>query len=230
MGAAWHLAREKFFPKEWLSQFTLRGSIGTSGNISRLASAYTTASARSGGVTGTPYPAAYILSPPNTDLRWEKVRTANLSLDFALKNDVLSGTLEVYSKNASDLMVPIFVDPTSGGIQNPGTRSYYYMNAGDMRVKGFDAGLIVRNLSGKVKWVTNYIFSYVSSRITRLPSPEGTGNTYLSPYFPTPYWANRYTAFMLTGGRGWTRATVIRGVHIMVSPAGNGAPFMTVLC
>lgn len=187
IGAAWHLSNEKFFSKNWLSQLSLRGSIGTSGNISRLASAYTTASARSGGITGASYPMAYFLSPPNTDLRWEKVKTANLGLDFAVKKNVLSGTLEIYSKNASDLMMPIFVDPTLGGIQNPGTRSYYYLNAGAMRVNGFDAGLVVRNLwDKKVKWVTNYNFSYVSSRITRLPSPEGVGNAYLSSYFPNP--------------------------------------------
>ena len=187
-GLGWHLSREDFFTADWLTLLTLRGSIGTTGNISRLASAYTTVSTRQNGITGTPYPTAYIQSPPNADLRWEVVKMHNIAVDFATKNNILSGTIEYYVKACSGLMAQTLSDPTLGGVLNPGSPAYYYGNSASMKGKGIDITLMSQNLSKelKLKWTTNYLFSYSSSRITKLSTIVGAGSTHLGSNLPNP--------------------------------------------
>ncbi len=180
-GGAWHLSHEDFFHSDWLSLLTFRASHGRSGNISRLATAYTTALYTSGQITGTTYPTASIISPPNAHLRWEIVKITNFGMDFVTKNSVFKGTVEYYIKNATDLMAPDSADPTLGIIQNPGSLSVYYGNTASLKGKGVDIELTSQNLNprGKFQWITNYIFSYSTSRVTKLSIPPGLANSYL---------------------------------------------------
>jgi hypothetical protein len=186
IGGAWYISRENFFPTDWMPLLTLRASTGKLGNISRLASAYTIMSGPTSSITGTPYPASYIVSPPNTDLRWESVSIANLALDFATRGHILKGTIEYYTKTSSGLMAQVFDDPTLGGTQNPGTRSFYYRNDAIMKGRGLDAELTSHNLQGRLQWVTTLLFSKSSSVVTKFSYPAGEGRAYLSSNLPNP--------------------------------------------
>lgn len=186
VGTAWHLHRQGFFHSNWLSVLTLRGTIGTTGNISRLATAYTTATYFPNGITGTPYPTATIQNPPNGHLRWEVVKIFNLGLDFATKGNVINGSIEYYTKDGTDLLAQANADPTLGVIQNPGTTPSVYRNTASTKGSGIDVELTSRNLQGKFRWSTNYIFSYASSRVTRFSMQENAGNVYLSYLSPNP--------------------------------------------
>lgn len=183
-GLAWHVDREGFFSAGWLSNLVLRGSIGTSGNIARQSTAYMTAASGSIGITGTPYPFAYIQTLPNTNLSWEMVRTTNGAIDFATKNNTLSGSLEFYSKLAYDLMASVPVDPTLGSIQNPGSLVTAYRNSASMRTNGVDIDLVSHNLRGNLQWTTNFTLGYTSSRVRKRALTEGTGKAYLGVDYP----------------------------------------------
>ena len=41
----------------------------------------------------------------NNNLRWERTESYNLGLDFSLFNDIIGGSLEVYSGTTKDLLV-----------------------------------------------------------------------------------------------------------------------------
>ncbi len=72
-------------------------------------------------------PIGYALNViPNPDLRWEISSTLNLGMDFGLLNDRLTGSLEVYKTNTTDLLLNRLIPITSGYesiLQNIGATS-----------------------------------------------------------------------------------------------------------
>jgi hypothetical protein len=97
VGAAWNVTNEPFLRVSWLNNLKLRGSYGYSGNIDLGRSAVTTTqtygiSAFTNGLM------AQFSQFSNPELRWEKVGTINLGLDFAVLKNRLSGSVEVYQK------------------------------------------------------------------------------------------------------------------------------------
>jgi TonB-linked SusC/RagA family outer membrane protein len=185
-GIAWQINNESFYHLAALPFLKLRATYGRSGNISRLASAYTTATYARGGITGTPYNIGYIQGLPNPNLRWEQVGTLSVGLDFASRKRFISGSVEYYRKNATDLMAPAAGDPTLGLVQNPGVPGFYYGNTASMRGSGIDLQLETHNLNGKIKWTTNFIFSRAVSNVKRYLLPVDAGKKYLDPNVISP--------------------------------------------
>lgn len=56
----------------------------------------------------------YVSELPNPNLGWEYSETYNYGLDFAFMNNRLSGTVEYYITNTSDLLYRVNLPPTSG--------------------------------------------------------------------------------------------------------------------
>jgi len=186
-GIAWQVNNESFYHLTALSSLKLRATYGRSGNISRLASAYTTATyTQGGGITGTSYDIGYIQGLPNPDLRWEQVGTMSIGLDFASRKRFISGSVEYYRKNATDLMAPAAGDPTLGLIQNPGVPGFYYGNTASMHGSGIDLQLETHNLNGKFKWTTNFFFSRAVSTVRKYLLPDSAGYTYLNEHIINP--------------------------------------------
>jgi hypothetical protein len=180
-GMAWQASNQNFYPLNWLPFLKFRATYGRSGNIARLASAYTTAlSSSSNGLSGSPYDQLTIQSPPNKNLRWEQVDQWNYGIDFATKGRALSGTIEYYRKHATDLLAQIPADPTLGLIPSIGVAGTYYGNAASIKGKGFDAQLETRNLNGEFKWTTRILYSYTSSIVDRYLIRPGLGNIYVN--------------------------------------------------
>jgi TonB-linked SusC/RagA family outer membrane protein len=170
VGGAWLLHNEVFLKDLPFNLLKLRITYGVNGNVSRLASASTTARFSTTNTTGLQ--AAVIQSPPNENLSWERVKTFNAGIDFALKNEVISGSVEYYVKNGTDLLAQAPTDPTLG-------INTFFGNVADMRGNGWDVQLNSRNLNGQLKWNSNLIFSSSWQRVT----------TYLMPISksPVPY-------------------------------------------
>ena len=178
-GAGWTISKENFYRIGWLPFLKLRVTYGYNGNISRLASAYTTATYNTANTT--PAVEATILTPPNEKLRWEQVGTFNVGLDFESRNKIISGTIEYFRKNGKDLLGQAPVDPTLGLTGGSG-QSFYYGNVAAMKGKGIDLELRSRNIDGRFKWSTNFIIGYAVSQITKyLASVSSTGAAYLTP-------------------------------------------------
>jgi len=185
-GIAWQINNESFYHLAALPFLRLRATYGRSGNISRLASAYTTAAYVQGGITGTPYTIGYIQGLPNPNLRWEQVGTMSVGLDLASRTRFISGSVEYYRKNATGLMAPAAGDPTLGLVQNPGVPGFYYGNTAAMHGSGIDLQLETHNLNGKFKWTTNFIFSRAVSTVRRYLLPVAAGYSYLNEHNINP--------------------------------------------
>jgi len=161
-GAGWFVSREPFYRAGWLPFLKLRASYGYNGNISRLASALTT-------ITNfpsltNPITRGSINNPPNEKLRWERIGTMNIGIDFSTRNRTIDGSIEWYVKHDNDLMAQAPVDPTLGV-------STFYGNVASMKGKGIDLRLTSRNLTDGIKWYSTLVFSYSTTHVTKFDMP-----------------------------------------------------------
>lgn len=173
LGAAWILSNESFFNKQLLSYLKIRMTYGVNGNVSRLASANAVTLRSSAGTTHN-FPTQSILSPPNKNLRWERVKVFNIAADFGTKNNRINGTIEFYNKRSDDLLAQTPTDPTLGF-------TTVYANVAAMTGKGVDVNLNLVNMqSSYFTWQTAFLYSYTNNKVSDYYMPISTmGSTYL---------------------------------------------------
>lgn len=164
----------------------LRGSYGVSGNINNTISSLPTMRLENFDfISGLPY--GILTSAGNPSLRWEKLTTFNLGLDFAMFSNRLRGSLDFYNKNGKDLIGPDFLDPTSGIISQDG--SYLIdnrINYADLNSKGIDLSLSFNALNkDDFSWTVDLLWSYTINRILNYKaSKSAVGSNYISGTLP----------------------------------------------
>jgi TonB-linked SusC/RagA family outer membrane protein len=170
VGAAWEISREKFYWVDWLPFLKLRVTDGYNGNVDRSVSAYTTAQL-SGFVNDYGAPYSGIVNPPNPSLRWEKINIFNVGLDFASRNSRVEGSFEYYVKSGKDLIGQTVMDPTTGVTDFTG-------NTANMVAHGLDLTLHTRNLTGPLRWSSDWLFSRVRDKVTRYAAAQASVEAY----------------------------------------------------
>ena len=177
-GMAWTISKENFYHVDWMPYLKLRSTYGYSGNINRSVTAFLTATSLPGafnGLTGLPY--AQISNPPNPDLRWEKIGTFNVALDFATTGDRLNGSVELYQRKGVDLFGDFPVSATTGVKQLRG-------NFAETFSSGLDFQLNSRNVVGELfNWDTRFFLSTVREKVTRYDRESSVSS--LMGYFGT---------------------------------------------
>ena len=159
MGGRWNIGKEAFMSElEWLPTFGLRASYGYNGNIDPGVTAFTTA--RFLQAQWTQREAARITSPPNPELRWEKNRIFNVGIDFELEDNILTGSIEYYTKKGTDLIGFSPLDPTTG------LRSYKG-NVASLKGHGWDVILRSNLLNRDIEWTSDLLFSYTIDEVTK---------------------------------------------------------------
>ncbi|ATP57389.1 hypothetical protein CPT03_13380 [Pedobacter ginsengisoli] len=158
IGLAWNLSQESFYPISWLTNLKLRATYGYNGNTDKSVSAYLT-SITNGFTNIYGSPTADIQNPPNPSLRWEKVKTKNLGIDFATDNNRISGSIDLYQKNAADLISNNLIAPQTGITQFKG-------NGATVRTNGIDLIINSTNFDHRFKWNTGFLFSYNKDKVT----------------------------------------------------------------
>ena len=156
-GLSWSISDEAFYHMKWLPYLKARITYGYNGNVYKNISAYTTATYFSNAVS-TQLPYATIRNPPNPELRWERVKVVNFGMDFALKGDRLSGTIEYYFKQASDLIGTMPFAPSTGITTFTGNNASVYG-------QGIDLTLNTKNLQGELKWLTTFLISHQTDKV-----------------------------------------------------------------
>jgi hypothetical protein len=86
----------------------------------------------------------------NPDLRWETVRTFDLSLEFGLFKDRITGEIAFYDKLANDVLLDVLVQQSTGF-------SNYWDNVGTILNRGVEFSIRSRNIVGeKFQWTTEF--------------------------------------------------------------------------
>ncbi len=154
-GIGWELSREKFYRLTTVPYLKLRLSYGFNGNAVN-ANSLLTARFSSSGVTGLPI--ASLVSAPNPQLRWEKVRTLNLGVDFNAFNNRLSGTIEWYRKKGMDLIQDAELPGSTGFTAFKGNGASSLTTGLEIQV----SGLV---LKGPLAWRINLLANTLRDRV-----------------------------------------------------------------
>lgn len=168
---AWKMQEEAFLKNfNWIDEFKLRFGYGVTGNSS--VSPYST----SGPLSKNPYvfgsTAAIGYLPqivPNPLLTWEKTAQSNLGLDFAFLENRVSGSIEYYQSNTSDLLLDKTLPAVSGFVSK-------VQNIGKTRNKGIEISLSTVNIrNGNFRWSTDFTFYANKEEIVELLSKDADG-------------------------------------------------------
>lgn len=163
--AAWNIDREKFMNSmsKTINSLRLRVSYGSVGN-DQIGNFDGLGLYGGGGVYNGSAGIAYT-QLANPDLKWEGTTIANLGLDFGLWNNRVSGTVEVYDKQTSDVLLQLPLQSTTGFTS-------IASNIGKTQNRGIELTLGVMPFRAKKKggfeWEVNFVFAYNKQKVKEL--------------------------------------------------------------
>ena len=189
VSAGWRISKEEFMKGQTLfDDLKIRGGYGVVGNAFGFG-AYTAQTFS--GLLGTFYSngsqvnAYGPIQAANPDLRWEQTATADIGVDFSMLRGRLSGSVDVYNKTTTDMILNYQADPFA--IYSKGIVA----NGGGVNNKGIELSLTATPVvSGDFSWTTTLNASHNVNKITSLNNslfptidsipvaePDGTGQS-----------------------------------------------------
>ncbi len=165
VAAGWRISQESFMngTSSWLDNLKIRASYGSLGNNATTSyymyqSLFATAGYILNGNIAGGF-AQTILSNPN--LSWEKTYMTNIGIDFALLNNRLSGSIDLYNKNTEGILISLPAPLEHG------TSTVPNQNAGEVNNKGFDIDLNWNDRIGKVSYRLGFNMGFVNNKVTK---------------------------------------------------------------
>jgi len=161
---AWNMHKEAFLSNiAWIDESKLRISYGQIGNeaippygsLSTANNAFYVSN-------GTPI-VGYLpgTSLPNPNLRWETTTTFNIGYDFAMFKQRLKGTVDVYKRITTDLLVDRNIPTSLGYSKMPD-------NLGEIQNKGIEASLTGYVVSNKeFTWMIGGTYTLNRNKLTK---------------------------------------------------------------
>lgn len=173
VSGAWRASNEKFWKNSWLvNQAKLRISYGVNGsNAIPNNSAYGVLSNSNYSQDGKLTTGFIPGSTANDDLGWQKTDSWNAGIDLGLFNNRISLAVDYYMKNIRDMLYQITLPADMGYTRG-------YTNVGNIRNTGIELELKTENLTGKLRWTTNFQFSWNKNKVIDL----GANSTIFTGY------------------------------------------------
>lgn len=165
-GIAWDISRESFYKISWLPYLKVRSSFGYSGNP------YQGTVYVKGGYSTNSYTGARSiqnLTAPNPALRWEKVGTLNFGIDFGSKNSLITGSIEYFIKNGTDLIERQQLAPSAGFSQ-------FFTNGASTSTRGLDLTINGDIAAGRLRWQPAILLSLLKDRIKKFSITQTAGS------------------------------------------------------
>ncbi|GAA3929871.1 TonB-dependent receptor [Hymenobacter algoricola] len=182
--AGWIISEEAFMQNMSVVSFLkLHASYGLTGNANIPSFQYLGRYQQTGNYTGQPASGRSVL--PNPDLSWEKNRAVDLGLDYGFLQGRISGSVAVYQKTSSDLLLNRKVPASAAGYSPSDEVLGVYINSGVVvRNRGVEFDVTSKNLVGDFSWTTSFNISHNSNIVTNnggFDSPDffgqGEGDT-----------------------------------------------------
>ncbi len=166
VSASWHLSDEQFLAKSPFSDLRLRVGYGVVGNPGAPPYSSLIKVEASGGAkyvfSDLPVIGFAPSSNPNPELRFEKTSQVDVAFDYGLMDNRLSGTVEYYVKNTSDLLLEV-------PVPQPALASTRLENVGSIRNRGLELSLDALAMSRpNVTWRAGLVFAMERNKVVDL--------------------------------------------------------------
>ena len=165
-GGGWLINEESWFPRaRWIDMLKVKASVGSQGNDSIGNYLYTDTYYLSNNA-GTP--AITFGVKGNETITWETNTNFNAGVDFEFLRGRITGGLEYFYRNTSDMLF-WFTVPASLGYGG------YYDNIGDMRNHGVEFSTNINLMRRQdLNWDFYVNFTHYTNKITMLPEERKT--------------------------------------------------------
>ena len=168
LAAAWNASDEDFMQTvSFISNLKLRAGWGKSSNQSVAPYATLGSLAANNYNFGQTNVSGYFVSVlPNNTLTWESTAVTNLGLDFGFLKNRITGTIDVYKAETSDIIVGKQLPRSNGA-------ATVFTNAASTESKGIEITLNTVNIenAGGFRWTTDINWSLNREKITALEEP-----------------------------------------------------------
>ncbi|MBR3895502.1 MAG: SusC/RagA family TonB-linked outer membrane protein [Bacteroidaceae bacterium] len=163
----WNVIDEPFMEptREWLSMLSVRPSWGRNGSQPGQDYLFTSKYG-----SGDRYLDMSSMKPLNirlSDLRWEKITSYNLGMDFGFFDDRLKLTVEGYQKITDDMLMPGYRIPSNAGFTD-----VPYKNTGKMKNEGWEFHISTNRLVQSGKFHMDMNVNFGNNRNTILEMDE----------------------------------------------------------
>ncbi|GAA6764339.1 SusC/RagA family TonB-linked outer membrane protein [Flavobacterium sp. CGRL1] len=175
VGTKWDVNKE-FFLRDisWLNDLAFRITYGKAGSAPGGGFGSQSAVIGVGSVDyNTQLPTAYISVPENPEIKWETTSTLNFGLDYAVFNNRLRGSADLYYKKSKDILTNLPFNPTTGW-------GYLNYNTGTLEGHGVDLNIAGTIINTAFKWNSSFNISYNTNEVTDSRFTATTTNQYLS--------------------------------------------------
>lgn len=157
-GLKWNVKKENFLKEiNWIDALDLRGTYGVNGTmptgVGYKAVINTSRDNETNEIT------AYVNSPANSQITWEKVKTLNFGIDYSTWDSRLSFSFDYYTKRVSNILYSLPFNYTYGWSQ-------LQFNSATMKAHGVDLGVNVNWFRGDFNWNTSFNFGYNTNEVT----------------------------------------------------------------
>lgn len=172
IGGLWNISNEKFFSEvRFVDYLRLRMTYGYNGNVDASTSFKPLI-----GISTDPYRDLYmasINSYGNPRLRWEKVASTDIGVDFSMWSGKLSGKIDYYSKHSKDVLANISIAATNG-------TTIQRINNAEILNRGieFEFGTNLK-LAKNIDFHANVGYSYNDNKIEKLFNTDNRLDTYM---------------------------------------------------
>ncbi len=189
--AGWRISDEAFFKNHvnFINSLKLTGGWGQTGN-QEIPNFQFLSIIRSGGIlysfgtNGNIVDGSFVTSLANPNIAWETAEMSNVSLEFGMLNNHLTGTITYFNKNTKDMLIPYSLVETYGANVNlsygSGNVTIPNQNIGTLNNHGFEVDLTYQDKVGKLAYTIGANASFIKNKVTLL---YGTGSDYIGSVF-----------------------------------------------
>lgn len=185
VSAGWRLSEEEFMKDvTWINELKLRGDYGETGNqdFASYQSLSTMGSWQLVYYNGTYIKEWGFDKNANPDLKWEKGKNWNVGVDFSLFDNMLSGSVNYYSRKQQDLLGNYNVSLP------PNSSATTFLNVGTMRNRGVEIELTLNAVRTRnFDWTTSFIGSTSDNRFVSFSNQTHKGQKF--------YWLSSFPAY-----------------------------------
>jgi len=172
LGAAWNITNEKFMAglpvisnlklragwgvtaSQGINPYSTLGGLGTG--------AYNFGQGSSGQQVGFT-----VNQLPNNSLKWQNTKQWNIGLDFGIIENRVTGSIEVYGQETSDILLPVTLPISNGATQT-------FLNAGKTKGNGMEISINSINLKkdNGLIWTSEFNYFFNREEIVALSTPN----------------------------------------------------------